>query len=956
MANTSSNDLPYGHLGQAVYDPDEQFWNFQRASNDDNVFRPLGESKLVAKPAEDVARASPKATPLIASERLRKDVPNVIKRFPEVQPAAGLLAPLLRVSEAILSATARHDPLQGDLLAMGSIPSELSHRTITVAALLHGPTGSDLRLAQVQSRRRGWDDTKDAWVEVPTIHGEDAVWNGEGVPIQQICFAHAIEGSDMFLAARMPKRTLIFRPTLATRGPSAPKLAASLCFEISIARTGGVSHADVAFNPWYTRQFGIVDQAGNWSIWELEGRLTTGGRLTCQSPKGKSTSSPVRPVDDGWARVSWVCNPVTVAVCTRQQLALYNVTGSDATQAPLVTTVKTVDGSWYLGMTQIPSHTADLAVLSSTHLTLYHVKESGADAIEAKAVFQIRHYRNPEDTTLSLAAFALEDVTLIVLRSGVQPIVSVYRLQLDADGGVLVSTPVELALPKLVAEWGGFPSVASMHFADIPFGCRGQQPERSMAFQYQDRGIRFASLALLSKDLALHQGLYVSTPASARYGDMIPPTWEAKPAVKALRLRKKSFVVDDDDEVETSNGEAARRPPKSSYQQRRHSQAPDRIGQWTVSLELSARAVTDDVEPDTITMDDLLETAEGLLRNPKMAGVVPWRTLHDLAQGEIFLQDPEDSATKLDSLGFFEPQPSEVSQDDARDSQSATTLTLRPLSSQPTERLTDLCTDMARDWITPLPPTVSGQVRVAKGQLVRQAAAEVASASRLIGTRPIGSEIQPMAQESQNTWDIPVRAGPSSVQHPEASGQVASQLSVLPTPSPSATLSVTTASSHPSTFAAPEIARLSRYTTFSKHAPSVLPRSLAGVLSHWALGTEPASYDWRTISRHLAEHEIEVEEQMTEKDQARVQRRAERHLRRQRREAAVSEAAQLAGSQALEIASAGQPPHVLGVESQAAGVAGSSQSQGLGGGPASQLVPGRFGGRPPPKKKRKQGF
>jgi hypothetical protein len=41
------------------------------------------------------------------------------------------------------------------------------------------------------------------------------------------------------------------------------------------------------------------------------------------------------------------------------------------------------------------------------------------------------------------------------------------------------------------------------------------------------------------------------------------------------------------------------------------------------------------------------------------------------------------------------------------------------------------------------------------------------------------------------------------------------------------------------------------------------------------------------------------------------------------------------------------------------GMVGSSQSQSLGGGPAaaaSQAVAGRFGGRPPAKKKRKQGF
>ena len=92
-----------------------------------------------------------------------------------------------------------------------------------------------------------------------------------------------------------------------------------------------------------------------------------------------------------------------------------------------------------------------------------------------------------------------------------------------------------------------------------------------------------------------------------------------------------------------------------------------------------------------------------------------------------------------------------------------------------------------------------------------------------------------------------------------------------------------------------------------------------------------------------------------------MQRRAERHIRRQRKEAAASQAAQMASSQAPEIAISASQPQVGRVgkmESQPVGVTASSQSQGLGfGAPsASQVVPGRFGGRPPAKKKRKQGF
>ncbi|KAK1094366.1 hypothetical protein LTR48_000464 [Friedmanniomyces endolithicus] len=850
MADTAGNDLPYGHLGHAVYDPEEQAWTFQRDPGPGVIFRALGEPRLVVKPVEDAeAFPSPHIKPLITSERHKKEIQDLVKRFPEVQAAAEILPPMLRVSEAVISATGRHDPLKGYLLGIGSIPSEVSHHTIVIAAFPSGSTGSDLQLAQVQLQKRGWADTKDAWIGVPTFKGEGASWKGEGAAIQQIVFGHAFEGSDAFLAARMLTRTLIFRPNVRSRGLPALKVAASPCFDVSIASTGRVPHADIAFNPWFTRQFGIVDQAGRWSVWELEGRLTISGRLLNYSLEQDSTSRPAKPVDDGWARIAWVCSPTVVAVCTRRQLDMFNGIGSDVKQPPAVLSLQSPDTSWHLAMVQVPSHPAHLAVLTSTHLTLYHVKEGSGDSIEAKTVLRMRHYRNSEDTTLSLAAFALEDWTLIALHSRVEPVINMYRLRVAEDGGVQVSTPAVLALPSSIAGPGDVPSIAGMHL-------------------------------------------------------------------------------------------------------------------WTINLELGVRAVLDNAAREMVATNEVIETAAGYMRDLKTAGGVSLLTPHDLVEGEISSQDIETSAANLEGLKKIEPNLHEASQDGAVDSQSAMALAMRTLSSEHTGTLTDLYDDMVGKWITPLSVGIPEAVRLAKEHLVRQAAIEVALASRVLGTQASESDIQPATQQSQQTQNLPVRAGPSSIQQPGASSQATSQLPALPTPSPSATPSVTTTASYSTTSVAPELTRLIRYTTFSiSTAPSTLPRSLANVLAHWLPGSDPAAYDWRNTSRHLGEQDVEADEQMTEAERARAQRRAARHLRRQRREAVASEAATMAGSQALEIVRVGQPLGLQGIRGESqrevGGREGSSQGLGAGDGgtgAASQVVPGRFGGRPPARKKRKQGF
>ncbi|KAK5734865.1 hypothetical protein LTR17_008637 [Elasticomyces elasticus] len=949
MADSTSNDLPYGHFGQAVYDPDEEAWNFQREIDHAYSLHPLGSARIVAEPPKDGhVPVDAQVTPLITSEWYKKEIKHLVERFPDVQPATALLGPLLRVSEAIESASARHDPLQGELLAIGTVPAEALHSTLTLAALPSGPTGGDMRLVQMQMQRHGWDDTKDAWIKVPTIHGMEAEWHGEGVPIQQICFAHAIEGSDAFIATRMPTRTVVFRPAVRSRGPSAWALDANICFQVSIESTGGIPHADVAFNPWYTRQFGMVDQAGDWSVYELEGLASTKSKLVCRSdlPTGIS-----RPVDDGWGRIAWVGNPSTIAVCTRRQLDLYNIAGQDSNKSNSIATMPSVGSSWYLAMVQVTSHSAHLAVLTSRHILLYHVKTDDTGAIHAKTLLELRHFRNPEDTTLTLAVFTLEDATLMVLRSGVEPVITLYRLRIDEFGGAQATLPVAFSLH---GDMNDSASITGLHLAPAQYGSRRREPDTSLALEYQDAELRFASLVSHSKDLRLQECLYVSIPSGTLDSNVVPPTWTGKLPASATRLRKERFVVDDDDVDDAIASKPFREAPLSFYQQRKRSQAPVRTGlAWTISLERTAQAMIDNAAQQTVAIDDVLETAEVILRERRTDEALPYRTLHDYAQGALVCQDLDDATAKLNSLASIEPAPREASQDDVTDDQPKSKLALHTL--QPSEYLAGMYAEMVRNWITPLSPGVPGRIRLAKEQLVRQAAAEVTLASRIIRTQIAEPEVQPATQQSQESFDIPVRAGPSSSQLP-GSSQTASQQSVLPTPSPTATPSVTTGSSHVSTFTAPEITRLSQYTTFSRPAPPALPRSLAKVLDHWHIGADPADYDWRATSRRVAEHEVEADEQMTEKDQERVRRRAEKHLRRQRREAAASEAARVATSQALEIVSASQPQHVPRVESQPTGAVDSSQSQGLGIGAASQVVPGRFGGRPPPKKKRKQGF
>lgn len=275
--------------------------------------------------------------------------------------------------------------------------------------------------------------------------------------------------------------------------------------------------------------------------------------------------------------------------------------------------------------------------------------------------------------------------------------------------------------------------------------------------------------------------------------------------------------------------------------------------------------------------------------------------------------------------------------------------------------LEDVYDNIIRHWLTSLSQRVPGRIRLVKEQLSRRVAAEVCMSSYWLADsgRAVGQE---EAFASAALPDIGARDSLSL-----------SQRSAFPTPSPTATPSLTTVtslSSHPSTMAAPELMRLQRYTTFSsaKVTPAPLPRAMAQKLGHWSVGGNPEEYDWLVVQRQQEKKAEEEDEGLSIRERARIKRRAEKHLRRQRRESEKAATMGLASSQAPEIVSTGGghseatfqkrgmlAPQVAAPATQGMALpssqAVSSQAQPI---PASQIEPGRFGGRAPAKKKRKR--
>lgn len=1002
MADQDWNGLPYGHFGNATYQADERNWQFEKVPDLPRILHPIGDPEI-AVPfsrfsllADDTDRSTEQP-----NIRYDRETTDLVKLVPALQPPARSLQPLLHASEAVEGASHRHDPLQGTLLSLGRIFDASIRRSTQVAAFVSGPTGSDLRVVQVQLQKQGWDDSRDVWLEVPVLSGEEATWKSGGAPIQQVQFAQPLEGGENLLAVRTTSRVLILKPVLRKAGPN--RLHLKPLFEVSTTGNGGEPYADVAFNPWFPRQFAIVDQAACWRVWEFRSRESSDASCVHTSSTDEESTTK-SDLNDGWARLTWICSPSVMLVATRRAVTLHDITATPSKLQDVDVGISGTSG-WVLDVLGISSSPTRTLVLTTTHVHVMSVEDRNGE-VRARSIMRIRHFKSSEDITLRLAVFRDEegmvsayysratianiysDLT-VILRSAMSPTLLSYRLILDDVQRTALHDPVQFELLPHGSGSLKFGNIIGLHLQSIELAeKRSTNVDDTFLGRLREDGCRFVTLTAFKMDLAVSTMLLVNHQPEQRTPTLNSPMWKGKLLGTSSKI-KDDFVVDD--ELVAADTVLPTSVPVARYVRERRARAQRLFGQeWTLHYAKTATKVEKRALQVQNIDDVLMQTQEMLEQTPEH-GFHPMRTLLEVSAGEITMSDLDRASAQIARLTKMAPLPNSQLPGEMDEEENNTRIVLRSLGDIPLPGLPSI--DDAADsvspvydaivshWITPLHSKVPGRIRLAKEQLARRLAAELTLARHVFCTEDTEdqSESQQDAkpvQESQS-WDLPMHPASSQLYNPYTSQLQSQSQSVLPTPSPTGTPSVTTASSRATAFSSAEVSNLMKFTTFTKPTPSALPRNLTKLLAHWTPGTDPESYDWITTSRSISQRtrEEEADSQLTEKQRARAHRKAERYIRRQRKEAEASQMQMMASSQMPElVVSASQPLPPPSARKPNVTAAGFSQPQGrsgpappafgsvlnssqhMGPGAASQAVPGRFGGRPPVKKKRKQGF
>lgn len=980
MDERSKFDLPYGHFGRVNYDLLERAWTFGRTLSVGESFKPLKDVLKDVKPPRAHGNSSHNfkaygTTPEPPNKRYWRQIKSLVQRHPDFHAAADLLAPLLKVSEAVEAAIANHDPSRGSLVSFMQIRSVTSHKPVSIVAYASGETGCVLRLARVLVEKRGLDGDGTSWLEIPSISGEETSASPGG-PIQQVKFGTSSGGRNNFLAVRLCNKITIYQPVVGaaiSANDDGSSLRLNHLHSISTDQGLDQRFADVAFNPWFPQQVAIADCTGNWRVLEFaSSKLERVARAWSRVETDRDADD--QALTDGWVRIAWVGSLETLVVCTRTKVRLCSIAGERVETLQEIDVQADGGGAsvWILDFMVLPDDANHFCLVTSQCVIIYEIQTDTSTGTSCHVQARIRHFRNPEDLSLRLTSWTEPGSLRVVLYSSAYSWASAYRCSIPGYHQLLAEDPIILATnADRDRPLNAFKRDLHIQPLRVIRNPKSSAHKDASAMQLEEQA-RFYIANALREDYTISQGIWqgsssVDTDRSRLSVELFPIKETVRSSSKLL---KSGFIVDDD-ALEIGRQHLARREPFARRTRREVLQRD--LNNSTINIELIASALSAPVG-DTVGLQDVTSNVISALNEAVSAVTLPLQTLNNFAKFEIMAGDMEDASQLLEDLfntGSNKADVKTAIDDELSHLRNAMSDVHLPDVTGLGEELRGVSLRSVYDslisrWISSLPPQVPGWVRLAKVDIVSRAAAELVLASRMIRVQdnskdPVKEEVDRKGAPSGQVWELPVRSSVLDSSYKVDSSPPTfeddQKVPLLPTPSPTATPSVITASSHSSSFAAPELLRLSRYTTFTKPSPSVLPRSISNVLSHWKPGEDLDEYDWLSTARHISQKDDDgMDEEMTERDRKRIQKRAERHIRRQRKEAAASQAQRLASSQAAEIFSASQPA-VGKFETQSSGVAGSSQSQRPAAFAASQVVPGRFGGgRPPSKKRRKHGF
>ncbi|PGH05621.1 hypothetical protein AJ80_08313 [Polytolypa hystricis UAMH7299] len=912
MGEQRRNILQFGHLGTASYLPDLQTWEFSRKFLREPVLSFLGPTRI------HTIASNTDGLPSRALLRTKRE-DALLKAHPELASGSVTFSLHETASRAVTSTLSKFDPLISTCLAVGNAIEFSNNRfgDQTVPIIVRASAGrpATLQLVELENEPFAWSShhTTVSWMP-STGHKGSAVWVSLDGPVQQICFAETVGEKPTWMAARSPLSVTIYRPLYRTTRPvthysndgfDRTSLDANPLVSIPISLTGGQPHANASFNPWFQQQIGLVDCQGNWSIWDINRKHQN----SIWNADREVFASLIRPADqdvkpnenehyDGWASITWVASVHKLIVCDRRNMALCRVDSGSVQQCQIDLGLER-PSEWIIDIKRSQANPCHVFVLTTSRIVWLAIlpdepsSSQNGHGSEISILLAWRHFRDTEDTSQQIAQVHLGNETLLILYSRLNSLAQVFRFGYapeDPSIPMSLADPLPLNLLSISDE-----SKEASEPQDRPcFSTVIFQPVAGSSIVDSNDDAKTLKLIKFigqSTDSQVTESLYIARmngeQDSEDYADadLVPPQ---RPLARSAKwVEGDDFIVDDLDEYTVP--EPTTGAWMNSVQAFSNRSTQVRFMESWSPIYLTACSAVYDVlntkgNLSTHTnkvqaLDDWIEVVSNKARNMELteSPTHNCRTMFEISEVVPFLDDIENNSRSFDQFLSNIADPAQSFLPDFECStlplpysaSSDFSLASGPEAATPVDFMILLYDSLIRDWLSPLPSNIPNQLRMSKEKLLRVIVSDLTLSRVCFVPRQLPDD----EEEFHGSYDAENASAPDSMLGPNS--QPSMQQSEPYASSQMGDLDTQTQTPKPTKRTCPT---LRKYTTINEQLPATR-RVTNNILSHWALGSDPSTYDWETTTRAVQDEESQSDVDQTSKERRR-KRREERRRRR----------------------------------------------------------------------------
>ncbi|ESZ91686.1 hypothetical protein SBOR_7943 [Sclerotinia borealis F-4128] len=925
MTDHRATDLVHGHFGEFSYDINEEQWLFSQDLTKIHRFQQLLPFAQSIPPSIRTIPGNGKVDSTIAHKQQRW----LAKKRPETFPGASLAANLLKDFPNATFKRSNTSTLMG-IGGAANVNRTFGSKIVLIVAIPCGEAGHVLKLVKPCSEKVGWESQNGVRLSLMgATNSDEGHWFGTGGTILQIASVDDGKELSTWFAVRQAAMTTIFRPIfrkmpkpfiapaghVATYPPSC--LDANPVAMLMCQQSGSEEHVDVTFNPWYARQFAIVDRTGRWSSWDIEGRQKK--RSTCQVVSGKKAHiyddfaedptipSYKLPGDVGdWHRVLWACSVSTMVIVNRKHLAIFD-TKSKPSRLPSYAFNTLLLKDWILDIKRSTVDLAHLFVLTTTRIFWLKVTPAGEDGLNresgVKVILSHRHYRTATDETMTMTMSKDENGTdlTVFISSSENSRLNSYTFFME--GKVARTFEGAIRLSPGISEEMGF-RAESLSIRSAPYLIPRESAE-GVGLEFMEAGVKFYQAWVLTSNFELVSSLWASEILNSQQkwtsrSSLIAPTNKVVDnsiRMTASRLADDFIVPDDEDEdilVDQMRSLTTKNDVLSLNVNKVSTDLLLRINMRPVFERIFNKPMSNDSNSD---MEMAFRDISIRMQNDKQVDSMSMKTCLELSDDASPSGDLDEAAkTVIEFLEFMNTF-------DEDEGEASSKFHLSRLISCPgmlfsdDQSSDDICPDLLKMydqlinvWVTNLPRKTPGPVRLAKARLIRTIAMELWLSSVGISLRsqqleprtpPIAEEGSPL-RALKDIDEVSRASSPPYFSSQVRSNTVQNPQFSLPTPTPSVISAATIAEDS-------TIARLRQYAVSLEPKTDFGP-ARASMTSQWPSipGADPAAYSWEEVQRAAAAEESGGDDYRGRREQARRKRRAERFLSRDRANAAAS--------------------------------------------------------------------